>query len=479
MTTTSPQQVEAWRRVPRENETIEFKRAGEAFKDGDLMRYCVALSNEGGGTLILGMDDKPLPRPVHGTNAYPNPGAVAKKIWDTLRFRVEVEEFSHPDGRLLLFHIPPCPLGQVRSYNGAFWWRVDENLVAMPAEEVQRRLSAIAPQWSQHVAREGCDGAEVARLLNVQTYYDLRERTFPSGRSEVLDEFEKQGFVVKVPRGYNITNMGAILLAKRLSDFPHLARKAVRVVVYEGKNKLNARLDTATMEPNPFDAGYAVIFNQLFEFVKAQVPRRQVIDGALRRDIALVPDITIRELVPNALVHQDLNETGNSVVVEVYADRVEVINPGRPIIPVERFITENKSRNEALARAMRLMRICEEQGQGMQKTILAIEGRHLPAPNFRVGETRTTVVVYGLKTFPEMEKSERVRACFQHCCLKWITNEKMTNQTLRERFGLPQNQAKTTAMYQLISETIALELIKPVETESGSKRYASYVPAWD
>lgn len=478
MTKTSLEQVEKWRRLPREGETIEFKRAGEGFKDGDLMRYCVALSNAGGGTLILGMDDKPLPRPVHGTNAYPNPGILAKKIWDTLRFRVEVEEFLHPDGRLLLFHISPCPLGEVRSYNAACWWRVDENLVAMPPEEIHRRLSVVAPGWSQGIARQRCDGAEVARLLGVQTYYDLRERTFPAGRSEVLNEFEKQGFVVKDHAGYNITNMGAILLAKRLSDFPHLARKAVRVVVYEGKNKLNARLDTATMEPNPFDAGYAVSFKQLFEFVKAQVPRRQVIEGALRRDIALVPDITLRELLPNALVHQDLSETGNSVVVEVYADRVEVISPGRPIIPVERFITENKSRNQALASAMRLMRICEEQGQGMQKTILAIEGQHLPAPNFRVGETRTTVVVYGPKTFAQMEKSERVRACFQHCCLKWITNEKMTNQTLRERFGLPQNQAKTAAMSQLIAETIAAELIKPVETESGSKRYASYVPIW-
>jgi ATP-dependent DNA helicase RecG len=273
--------------------------------------------------------------------------------------------------------------------------------------------------------------------------------------------------------------MGAMLLAQRLSDFPTLARKAARVVVYEGTNKIKSRLDTATMDPNPFDAGYAVIFNQLFEFIKAQVPRHQVIQGALRHDIALLPDIAIRELVPNALIHQDFKESGTSVVVEIYTNRMEIINPGRPIIPVERFITENKSRNEAVAKAMRLMRICEEQGSGMQKTIFAVEGQRLPAPDFRVGETRTTVVLYGPKTFAQMEKSERVRACFQHCCLKWITNERMTNQSLRERFGLPNNQSKITAMYQLISEAIALELIKPAETESGSKRYAAYVPIWD
>ena len=472
-------QIETWRSIPRENENIEFKRAGEQFKDGDLMRYCVALSNEGGGVLILGMDDKPLPRPIKGTNAYADTGGLAKKILDTLNFRVNVEEFQHSDGRLLIFHIPPCPIGTARGYQGAFWMRSDESLMPMPDDELKRRFAEVAPDWSAEIAREGCDGAEVARLLNTQTYYQLRERTYPSTREDVLKTFAKEGFIVKTAKGWNITNMGAILLAQRLSDFPTLARKAARVIVYEGNNKIAARLDTATMDPNPFDSGYATIFNQLFEFIKAQVPRHQVIEGALRREIALLPDITIREIVPNALIHQDFNESGTSVVVEIYANRIEIFNPGRPIIPVERFITENKSRNESLAKAMRLMRICEEQGSGMQKTIFAVEGQRLPAPNFRVGETRTTVVLYGPKTFAQMEKSERVRACFQHCCLKWITNEKMTNQSLRERFGLPNNQAKITAMYQLISEAVALSLIKPVETESGSKRYASYVPIWD
>ncbi len=478
-TKTTLAQIESWRSIPLENENIEFKRASEQFKDGDLMRYCVALSNEGGGNLIMGMEDKPLPRPISGTNAYSNTSLIAKKILDTLGFRVDVEEFQHSQGRLLIFHIPPRPKGMICHYNGARWMRSGESLEPMTEDQIKAIHAEVTPDWSAQIVREGCDGAEVARLLNTQSYYQLRERTYPSTRDDVLKTFAREGFIAKGNKGWDITNMGAMLLAQRLSDFPTLTRKSARVVVYEGTNKIQSRLDTATMDPNPFDAGYAVVFNQLFEFIKAQVPRHQVIEGALRREIALLPDITIREIVPNALIHQDFNESGTSVVIEIYTNRMEIINPGRPIIPVERFITENKSRNEAVAKAMRLMRICEEQGSGMQKTIFAVEGQRLPAPNFRVGETRTTVVLYGPKTFAQMEKSERVRACFQHCCLKWITNERMTNQSLRERFGLPNNQAKITAMYQLISEAIALELIKPVENESGSKRYAAYVPIWD
>jgi ATP-dependent DNA helicase RecG len=104
----------------------------------------------------------------------------------------------------------------------------------------------------------------------------------------------------------------------------------------------------------------------------------------------MFPDIAIRELVANASVHQDFKEVGASVVIEVYSDRIEISNPGKPFIPPERFIDEYQSRNERVADLMRRVGICEEKGSGIDKVVHSAEVYQLPAPDFRVGERRTT-----------------------------------------------------------------------------------------
>ncbi|MOA21267.1 hypothetical protein D3C78_1417520 [compost metagenome] len=77
-----------------------------------------------------------------------------------------------------------------------------------------------------------------------------------------------------------------------------------------------------------------------------------------------------------------------------------------------------------------------------------------------------------------MEPVERVRACYLHCCLKYVSNEKMTNQSLRERFKLEDTRAKSASVSQIIAATVAQGLIKLDDPENASKRYAKYVPFW-
>lgn len=161
---------------------------------------------------------------------------------------------------------------------------------------------------------------------------------------------------------------------------------------------------------------------------------------ALRREVKMFPEIAVRELVANALIHQDLTESGASVMVELYDDRMEISNPGKPFIPPDRFIDEYRSRNERLADLMRRLGVCEEKGSGVDKVIQAAEVYQLPAPDFRVGEVRTSVVLFAHKDFEQMDKSDRIRATYQHCCLRYVMNEKMTNQSLRERFKLPEKK---------------------------------------
>ena len=181
-------------------------------------------------------------------------------------------------------------------------------------------------------------------------------------------------------------------------------------------------------------------------------------------------------LLANALVRQDFEATGQSVMVEMYGDRLEVSNPGLPPIKVERFIDEFRSRNERLAELMRRMGVCEEKGSGIDKVVHLAEVFQLPAPDFRTSETRTTAVLFAHQDFADMSKADRIRACYQHCCLKYVSNERMSNQSLRDRFKLPESKAVTAS--QVIGATKDAGLIKADETETTSTRYARYLPFW-
>lgn len=163
-------------------------------------------------------------------------------------------------------------------------------------------------------------------------------------------------------------------------------------------------------------------------------------------------------------------------MIEMYADRVEISNPGIPSITVERFIDEYQSRNELLADFMRRFGICEEKGSGIDKVVQAAEVYQLPAPDFRVGETRTTAILFAHQDFSEMSKADRVRACYQHACLQFLSNKRMSNQTLRDRFNLSESKAPTVSL--IISAAKDDGLIKSDEGDTSSTRYARYLPFW-
>ena len=155
---------------------------------------------------------------------------------------------------------------------------------------------------------------------------------------------------------------------------------------------------------------------------------------------------------------------------------MEISKPGTPPISVERFIDEYRSRNERVADLMRRLGICEEKGSGVDKVVKAVEGHQLPPPDFRVGEVRTTAILFSYKEFEKLDRNERVRAAYQHCCLHYVSNEQMTNQTLRERFGLPANKAESVS--RTIRDAVEQNKIKIADPEQSSLRYRSYIPYW-
>lgn len=163
-------------------------------------------------------------------------------------------------------------------------------------------------------------------------------------------------------------------------------------------------------------------------------------------------------------------------MVEIYSNRVEISNPGDPVVPVERFIDGYQSRNERLADLMRRFGICEEKSSGIDRVVRAAEMFQLPAPDFRAAHRRTVVTIYGSKPFADMDREDRIRACYQHAALKWVMSERMTNLSLRERFRLP--ESKSASVSQVIAASIEAKLIKSDQKVGPSRKYARYLPFW-
>jgi len=453
-----------------EGEHVEFKEAKNNFHFEKLVAYCVALANEGGGKMLLGVTDK-APRKVVGTQAFDVPEKTVAGIHERIQLKVLWQEVAHPDGRVLVFEIPSRPIGHPLHHEGRYWMRAGEELVAMSPDQLKRIVAEGQPEFVDQAAKSGLGEEEVVTLLDVQSYYDLRKRPMPSTRKEMLDIFIAKGFLRRQGTSYTITNMGALLFAKKLGDFEALARKSVRVIAYDGVSKLKVKDGKDVTDHR----GYAAGFEALIDFVYDLLPASEEIAVALRKTTHAYPKKAVREIVGNAIVHQDLTERGTGITVEIYDDRVEVTNPGLPMLPVDRFIDENQSRNEKFADALRQLGICEERGHGMDAVVTEIELHQLPPYQCRLGSRHTTVVLSRYKALKNLTPDERIHAVYQHCCLRFVTNQITNNESIRERFKIEKKNAATAS--RLLAETFAAKKIRPVD-ENAANKLMRYVPYW-
>lgn len=160
-------------------------------------------------------------------------------------------------------------------------------------------------KFEERYAKQDLELADALRLLDFTVYFDIRKIPQPSDINGVAHYMTEEGVIVKQDNGlYAITNLGAMLLAKRLTDFPRISRKAIRVVQYQGNNRLNM------LKEDVGGKGYVVGFEGLIKFIEALLPTQEVITGALREKKTAYPSIAVREAVANALIHQDFSVTG-------------------------------------------------------------------------------------------------------------------------------------------------------------------------
>lgn len=461
---------------------LEFKK-DNIDREG-IGKRCSALANaariEGQdcGYMLWGIDD--ATHDVIGTRFDPDTfkaGNQELQLWLAQRLQPSIafsfRTVNHPRGRVVILEIPAATNAPV-NFNNIAYIRIGSatpKLTDYP-ERYGKLIESLRPYtWEHGIARQYASGDEVLDLLDYTQYFRLTRQPLPDNRSGIFERMEADRLIARdVGEKWNITNLGAILFATRLEKFdPSLARKAVRLVVYDGRNRaatVTHRLDG--------QKGYASGFEGLVDYINGLIPKNEHIGTAFRVAQPLFPELAVRELVANALIHQDMTVTGASPQIELFEDRMEITNPGRPLIQADRMIDlPPRSRNEALASLMRRMGLCEEQGSGLDKVIAQVELYQLPPPLFREGGNYMQVVLYGPRTFAEMTPDERLRACYQHAILKFLSGERMKNATLCERFGIdPRNASQASVVIRKALEACLIKVADPDHPRAG------YVPIW-
>ncbi len=474
--------IDELRTLPAETSWFEFKRNN---KDPAMIgRVVSALSNAARladqhfAYVVWGIED--TNHQVVGTSFEPSKEVSQGQpleFWLALRLKPSIslkfQNIRHGDAHLILLEIPAATTSPIE-FEGSAYIRIGS---ATPhLSDHPSRLHALWDKlrpymWEAGTAVPFVTKDEVTSKLDYPAYFELTAQPLPANLDGIIERLAGDRLISKdVGDRWNITNLGAILFSKRLGTFdPRLARKAVRFVAYAGKN----RADTVRQRHDS-QRGYASGFSSLIDFIGASLPRNEHIDKAFRVEAPVFPDIMLRESIANALIHQDMTITGAGPLIELFSDRLEVTNPGTPLITPERFIDfAPRSRNESLASMLRRMHICEEQGTGIDKIVAAVELFQLPPPDFRVEENATRVVLYAPRRFAEMTVDERVRACYQHAVLKYVSGERMRNSTLRERFGIEaRNAAQVSQVIRLAVQQGLIRVADPQRPQSA------YVPIW-
>ena len=475
--------IDELRRYPKEKEWFDFKvNNSESHMIGE---YISALSNAAllhqvkHGYLVFGSDD--VTHEILGTTFTPQTEKGRgnedlepwlKRLLDP-RVDFSFHEITCEEKPVVIVQIDAAYERPVR-FDGTEYIRVGSYKTKLSNHpELERKLWALthSVRFEEGYASSGITGDDVLDLLDYPAFFHLLEVPLPESKSGILKRLEDEQAISRDEAGFKITNLGALLFARDLGNFSSLRRKTLRIIIYDGKGRTHAKKEHSPR------GGYAITFESAIDWICDQLPSNEVIDGALRVEERMYPKVAIREFVANALIHQDFSISGTGPMVEIFDDRMEISNPGKPLIDPERFIDHPpRSRNETLASMMRRMNICEERGSGVDRAIGCIEVYQLPAPDIQEDEDFTRVTLFAHQSYSEMGREDKVRACYQHACLLYVCREFMTNATLRKRLGIDDQNYPIAS--RIIGDTMEAGLIRLHDPETRSNRSRRYVPYW-
>lgn len=387
-------------RLPRETEWVGFQRGRPVPQD--LGEHISALSNSAAcnckpsGYMLWGVADGA--RRAAGTTFRPETaqaGDEPLEAWLRRLLDPQIQFGFHAvnlDGKRVVLLEVECAPNQPVSFSGTEYIRA--GAAATPLRRAPDRARelwrATDPQhFTKLSAAELLDGEEALSLLDYSAYFNLLELPLPRDRGSILAALAGDGLLRPGPAGsWDITNLGALLFADKLGSFPGIREKALRVVRYRGTDRTKATGECT------HSRGYAGGFADLSDPVAALLLRHKTIKGPGRKKVCAALAAALRELIANALIHQDFTVRNAGPALEIFADRIEVANPGEPLAGPDFSDALPRSRNEDLAYFMRRFGYCEERGSGIARAVKQMKDVQLPAPRFEARNGFTHAAVF-------------------------------------------------------------------------------------
>lgn len=469
-------------KLPAETEWVEFKENNE--KPDNIGEYISALSNAAAlankakGYLVWGVTDDT--HEIKGTNFTP---AIAKKGNEDLeswlvglsnpRLYFQFHEIEMEEGKVVILSIPRA-VSKPTSFSGEEYIRIGsykKKLREFPDKERELWRTFDSTPFESLVAMDNLTEEDVTRYLDCPAYFTIQKLPLPSDRKGMVDKMVDEGFIKLMDNArYEITNLGAVLFAKDLTEFSHLKRRSVRVILYKGNGRTNG------IREEEFKKGYALCFDSICNYIDGLIPQNEEISKGTRQIHMMFPSKSIREMVGNIMIHQDLTVRGAGPMVEIFDTRIEASNPGKLLVNIDRIIdTAPHSRNEDLASFLRIIHVCEERGSGFDRMEEGMQDLKIPAPKVETADdfTRTKLYYYPLLT--KWTKEDKIRTCYLHTCLKYVNEEEVSNSTMRERFGLDDKNMASAS--RIIKETLEVGLIKLADGTAAPKM-RRYIPYW-
>ena len=387
-------------KLPYETEWVEFKVNN--IEPQMIGEYISALSNSATlfgrtkGYLIWGIEDKK--HEIVGTDFdYRNAkkGNEELESWLTRmltpRLNIKFHEIFYDELKVVVLEIPNAEREPTK-FSSEEYIRIGsnkKNLKGYPEKE--RRLWQLFDNtpFELHYAKENIKKEKIFEFLNYVGYYNLLNQPIPKNEEKIIEDFINEKFIVKNEIGnYNISNLGALLISKDFKKFDKLLE---------------------TIREQVFSGGYAVDYENIINYILTIIPQEEVIVDSIRKSFLAYPEIAIRELVANILIHQALDQTGTSPMIELFENRIEFSNLGAPLVPVDRVVdTVPISRNENIAGFMHKCGICEERGSGYDKVIDATNKNILLAPKIENQDNNfTKVTLYSKVPFELIKKEDK------------------------------------------------------------------------
>ncbi|MBN1888620.1 MAG: putative DNA binding domain-containing protein [Thermoflexales bacterium] len=372
MMTSALDQLQTWMDAG-ESEHLEFKEAKARYDFEELVKYCAALANEGGGAIILGVTDRP-PRKIVGSQAFTDLERTKAGLVERLRLRIDAAEIQHPAGRVLLFTVPPRPVGVPIQYKGAYWMRAGQDLAPMTPDLLKKIFDEAGPDFSAEI----CPHASLPDLDSAAIEHFRAMWHRKSGNKALKAVSQKQLLIdAELTVNGDLTYAALILFGTHQALGKYLAQAEL---VFEYRS---SEASLPAQQRKEYRQGFFLFGDDLWNTINLRNEVQQFQDGLFVWDIPTFNEAVVRETILNAVSHRDYRLAG-SVFVRQFPRKLEVVSPGSfpPGITPDNILWRQAPRNRRISETFAKCGLVERSGQGVNRMFEECIKESKPRPDF-------------------------------------------------------------------------------------------------